>query len=468
MNLDLFEQKNDYWNKKLLDLTKKNRMLNYKKRKTGSFEVEEEISTLYRALVDDEKCIEYSNVLPDKANYEDEEKYKLANDKVITQNKKLEYLRKQIRLANDEIGFNIGYMTFGMLNWYETSSDVTKDKPLQSPLILVPILIERENRKSSFIISKIKTDDAKINPVIIKKLKDDFGIDLNKDIEFSSYSEIVIEFKQKISQQVNWSIDETIIIDTFNFTNLVIQNDLETNKELLKNSKFINALIDEDGDLLYEDYNKPLDIKNIDVKRKLQILDADSSQEEAIERARRGDSFVLQGPPGTGKSQTITNIIGDQLGQGKRILFVSEKQAALNVVYEKLEKNNLADFCLILHDIKAKKSDIRTQLKNTMNLAESDYATRDDKTWIYDKLQVNINFLNEYDNILHSTDHKLQKSFYFVHGKLAPIINTKLVIFKIDDKIFNYSYNQIQGVFDAIKTLANTYLDNTQHHLNNN
>lgn len=80
-----------------------------------------------------------------------------------------------------------------------------------------------------------------------------------------------------------------------------------------------------------------------------QVLNADSSQQEAIELSKQGVSFVLQGPPGTGKSQTITNIISEGLADGKKILFVSEKMAALEVVYKRLKEVNLADFCLPLH-----------------------------------------------------------------------------------------------------------------------
>ena len=72
-----------------------------------------------------------------------------------------------------------------------------------------------------------------------------------------------------------------------------------------------------------------------------EVLQADSSQQEAIVAAKAGMSFVLQGPPGTGKSQTIANIIAECLGLGKTILFVSEKAAALEVVRNRLREAGL-------------------------------------------------------------------------------------------------------------------------------
>jgi len=92
------------------------------------------------------------------------------------------------------------------------------------------------------------------------------------------------------------------------------------------------------------------------------VVDADFSQTEAIEYAMMGKSFVLQGPPGTGKSQTITNIIAELIYSGKKVLFVSEKMAALEVVYNNLKKAKLSDFCLELHSYKANKKDFIDEL----------------------------------------------------------------------------------------------------------
>ena len=81
---------------------------------------------------------------------------------------------------------------------------------------------------------------------------------------------------------------------------------------------------------------------------------------------KRGISFVLQGPPGTGKSQTITNIIAECLASSKTVLFVSEKMAALDVVYRRLHEVGLTDFCLQLHSHKANKKDVVNELGRTL------------------------------------------------------------------------------------------------------
>ena len=100
----------------------------------------------------------------------------------------------------------------------------------------------------------------------------------------------------------------------------------------------------------------------------IHILDADSSQHEAIEAVKRGAHLVMDGPPGTGKSQTIANMIAEALAAGKTVLFVSEKTAALEVVKRRLDRCGLGDFCLELHSHKANKRAVVTELGRCLEL----------------------------------------------------------------------------------------------------
>ena len=91
-------------------------------------------------------------------------------------------------------------------------------------------------------------------------------------------------------------------------------------------------------------------------------LPMDSSQLAVLAAADQGKSFVIEGPPGTGKSQTISNLIAHLIAKGNTVLFVSEKMAALEVVYRRLEQIGLGRFCLQLHSNKANKKDVLSQL----------------------------------------------------------------------------------------------------------
>lgn len=110
-----------------------------------------------------------------------------------------------------------------------------------------------------------------------------------------------------------------------------------------------------------------VDVPEVAAKVKLPVLDADTSQHSAIYDVKAGRNLVIEGPPGTGKSQTITNIIAAVLGDGKRVLFVAEKLAALQVVKDRLDKVGLGPFCLELHSGKARKKDVLDSLRERLH-----------------------------------------------------------------------------------------------------
>ena len=93
----------------------------------------------------------------------------------------------------------------------------------------------------------------------------------------------------------------------------------------------------------------------LQIRDQYTILPTDFSQLQAIEQARQGGNLVIHGPPGTGKSQTIANLIATLLADRKRVLFVSEKTVALDVVKSRLEKCDLGVFCLDLHSDRGQK-----------------------------------------------------------------------------------------------------------------
>ena len=139
----------------------------------------------------------------------------------------------------------------------------------------------------------------------------------------------------------------------------------------------------------------------------------------------------MQGPPGTGKSQTITNIIAEAIADGKKVLFVSEKMAALQVVYNRLASVGLADFCFTLHSHKAKKKDILRDLANSINIDRT--RVRDEALAQLDMLERKRSQLNEYQEELHTPTSGLNVSIFSVNGKLAQLNNVPDIVFSITD-----------------------------------
>lgn len=215
--------------------------------------------------------------------------------------------------------------------------------------------------------------------------------------------------------------------------------DLKDNaKEILLNRN-VRQLLDEptDAEKLYGDDNA--DAPAADPLIELHsVVDADSSQIDAIEMAKSGKSFVLQGPPGTGKSQTITNIIAECLSDGKKVLFVSEKLAALNVVYDKLKQAGLAEFCLQLHSHKASKKSVIADICHTLRTGKSAVSSKAEvEIAIKEKAQ---HQLDAYAVELHKLRPVIEKSLYQLYEAHAAFRSAPDVEYKaLADRRFKFA-----------------------------
>ncbi|MBR4943719.1 MAG: hypothetical protein IKZ28_06765, partial [Clostridia bacterium] len=181
-------------------------------------------------------------------------------------------------------------------------------------------------------------------------------------------SEILAMVRVEIVKMRNWEVIDDAYVAAFSFARYQMWNDLRQNIGEFSKNKVIEALLENSvlvggglEETLREDESSP--------ETTLTPLPADASQWGAIALSQKGKSFVLHGPPGTGKSQTITNIIANALNDGKRVLFVAEKQAALSVVKKRLDSLGLGDFCLELHSNKTNKTEVVQKLTTTLGLA---------------------------------------------------------------------------------------------------
>jgi hypothetical protein len=135
-------------------------------------------------------------------------------------------------------------------------------------------------------------------------------------------------------------------------------------------------------DALFSDDARPVtdEPTPIPVEDRFDVMPADPTQASAVARARQGECFIIQGPPGTGKSQTITNLIADYVARGKRVLFVCEKRAAIDVVYHRLRMQGLAPLTCLIHDSQSDKKAFIKDLKDTYEdwIARPSSQTLDD------------------------------------------------------------------------------------------
>lgn len=426
----------EIWKKLLLDFGKRNRLINFLEGKRNNVKITApSFDSLWEFIVVNEREIIFPYAKKIQVNDEGEDEYETiikgdieTNRPIGDLQKTLKALRYKANTSIEEQGINTLYLIFGMLKWKERDDS---SQVFSSPIILVPVKLLIESILSPYRLV-LHDDEIVINPTLSHKLNNDFGIVMP---EFDSAHDSPSEYLEKLFHKVEnkgWNIEKCTHLTNLSFLKINMYKDLERNEEKLNSNIVIAALAGEQdpiqvsGELNNFDHDKL--IRPIDT---FQVVDADSSQQDAILLSKKGVSFVLQGPPGTGKSQTITNIISEAIADGKKVLFVSEKMAALQVVYNRLANVGLADFCLTLHSHKAKKKDILRDLANSINIDHT--RVRDEALTQLDLLERKRNLLNKYQEELHTPTSGLNVSIYSVNGKLAKLENVPDVVFSISD-----------------------------------
>lgn len=272
----------------------------------------------------------------------------------------------------EERGCNILFLALGMLHWFE---DDNSQKEIRAPILLLPVRLERTSAREKF---KLSYNDEEIddNLSLATKLRTEFRITcpLIPEVEDLDLSSHFGALEEAIAGMSRWRVArDEISLGFFSFGKFLMYRDLGTeswfSQETPGGSALLNALLkdgfqQEPSPVGEDDY---LD-EHIAPDALHQVVDMDSSQALALLDIRSGRNLVIQGPPGTGKSQAITNIIADALGRGKKVLFVAEKMAALEVVKRRLDKASIGDACLELHSHTANKRALLEDLKRTMSL----------------------------------------------------------------------------------------------------
>jgi predicted DNA-binding WGR domain protein len=142
----------------------------------------------------------------------------------------------------------------------------------------------------------------------------------------------------------------------------------------------------------------------LDLAEQHLIISCDAAQASAIARARTGASYIIQGPPGTGKSQTITNLIADYVAQGKRVLFVCEKRAAIDVVFHRLRQQGLDELCCLIHDSQTDKKEFILNLKQTyekfLGQGETELDAERERTTALKAMELELTSLRRFSDVM--------------------------------------------------------------------
>jgi very-short-patch-repair endonuclease len=280
-------------------------------------------------------------------------------------------LYRTARNTLQEGGANTLFLALGFLSW---TRDDKAGQRYRAPLILVPVALNRRSVRSGFTLT-LHDDEPRFNPTLIEMLRQDFKLNLGvadgelpRDDSGLDVAAIWKSVSHAVKDIKGWEVTEDVALAMFSFAKYLMWKDLSERTDQLRENAVVRHLIDTPR----ESYPAGLAFPNpkrldheFTPEQTFCPLPADSSQLSAVMAGARGKDFVLIGPPGTGKSQTIANLIAQCLAERKRVLFVSEKIAALDVVYRRLREVGLGEFCLELHSSKARKLDVLAQLKSS-------------------------------------------------------------------------------------------------------
>ncbi|MDR1064213.1 MAG: DUF3320 domain-containing protein [Azoarcus sp.] len=380
------------WQRKLLDLSLRNNLLNFKVGKK-SLKLEAPDPSALEDLLSTGQPLK---LLPrpdlmDGADPRDRAIYEAREREDIRRGHALDALRRRevfvglpeaelesrlvelfrsARNTLQEGGANTLYLALGFLSW---TRDDRAGQRYRAPLVLVPVSLQRKSARSGFTLI-LHEDEPRFNPTLIEMLRQDFHLslgvaegelprdDAGLDIEavWKSVAHAVKDIK-------GWEVSEDVVLSMFSFAKYLMWKDLSERTEQLRENPVVRHLLDTPREAFPSGTPFPelrqLD-RHFDPRQVFCPLPADSSQLSAVLAASKGKDFVLIGPPGTGKSQTIANLIAQSLAEGRKVLFVSEKIAALDVVYRRLREIGLGEFCLELHSNKARKLDVLAQLQS--------------------------------------------------------------------------------------------------------
>lgn len=413
------------WQCKLLDLSARNPLINHKSTKTSLRLICPAPGLLEDKLAEGAR-ISIQPVPRPTTQGQDEELHRQRTGEMITEEYARDALEKRqilvdlpgeelsrravdiyrkAQIALQEGGANTLYLALGFLLWKRDDKD---ERRFRAPLILLPVTLERKSVRSG-IRMLAHDDEPRFNTTLLEMLRKDFEIDIRgldaelpTDQSGINVGGIWNTVRKAVKDAPGFEVVEDVVLGHFSFAKYLMWKDLVDRTDALRKSAIVKHLIDTPrdpypSDIAFVDgahvdrHFKPSDL--------LTPLPADSSQMAAIATAERGKDFIIIGPPGTGKSQTISNLIAHMLGKGKTVLFVSEKTAALEVVYRRLKDIGLGQFCLELHSNKARKADVLGQLRSTWEHHQSTKA--DDWEKEAERLRVLRDQLNRLVDRLH-------------------------------------------------------------------
>lgn len=464
------------WRSRLLDLSRRNALLYFRGSRSTRLRIKAPAPPdLYDALVDRGKVLSFPaprRVDADSAAYAivDEEgsqtpvterpgdlavDYEQSSAKdVVSLQQKLLRLFKNQQQQEEERGINTLHLTFGILHWREPGAERRASET--APLVLVKVRLQREPH-GPFTLSAEEPDPV-TNPTLRTYLRAEYQLDLpefggNRDKRGDADLVAYLAHIEQLVEPLEFRVSLECWLSHFSFEKVVMWEDLgrpDTDQEVADHP-VLAAMIgarDYPAVPVPEESLRP---EAFEEPSTFPVLDADSSQLEVMAQIRTHNSLVVEGPPGTGKSQTIVNIIADALRRGERVLFVSQKRAALEVVHRRLRERGLDHLCLELHSHRAHRKDVVARLAEELDRSLSPCPDPVNPE-VFSQYVERRRQLDQYVAALHRPRGKARYSAYRVHGELVRLAGVPDL--RIDINALALTREKEQLLLDAVRAVA--------------
>jgi len=373
---NLVKQAADSWADELIDFGHRNTLLYFKNSRYTSINLTDADSRGLTALFQGRE-VRLSDLYPDE-------------DQLIEACARLRSLRRKLVELAEEQGIEAGWVARGLLcvDNPQSHSTAMSLPPLRAPLLLRQLHLKARTAMENDFTLRL-SDDVEINPILLYSLEKQYGINADLTGLREKINEVLTrvadpaeqvtatfqEISSALGSRLEVRLEKVIVAGVFSFDKLPMIEDLRSATELLAQHPILAAMAGDQSarqELSAQRALEPLSTDNIRPEDEFLVLDADSSQQDALNAVLSGRHVVIEGPPGTGKSQTIANIIAMMAARGKRVLFVSEKRAAIEAVINRLEKVGLDRLVFDLHRHKLSRRDIAARIAEVLDRASTE------------------------------------------------------------------------------------------------
>ncbi|MFJ6417434.1 DNA helicase [Paeniglutamicibacter sp. NPDC091659] len=346
------------------------------------------------------------------------------SDQYVSARRTAEALRGKIRELWDERGIDVGYLSAGLANWRAVHEG--RSEQFNAPIMLGRIVLTVREDQEDYEIQLMGR--AEFSPALLRYFKRQYHLDIDVPaINAAAYSIARFDptrgmdaLRLQVADTGGIVIAHQLLISTF--ADLADPADPGTLD--LQHPVLATLLAAEEGRASGSATPRKLPSPEVaartsddrDPADELLLLDADESQQRALDLIEAGASVAISAPAGSGQTQTAINAAGVLAAAGKRVLVVAERRSSAEEFVARFAELDLAGTALLLSP-----EDDPAALRELLTRAilRNERAAEPQLGKLHEKLREHRHALLDHVRSLHSTRARWGCSPYRAMQELA-------------------------------------------------